>query len=88
MKSFYYVYKCKYKFNRKLSFFCARIQRLDKKMTNKYNKFTAIVPSFNEGKRFKKVIKVLLKIGSLDSLIFVDDGSTDNTEKKSFFFCF
>jgi HAD superfamily phosphoserine phosphatase-like hydrolase len=50
-------------------------------MEKKYQKFTAVVPSYNEEKRCCHVIKELLKIKYLDELIFVDDGSTDNTEK-------
>lgn len=48
----------------------------------KYNEFTAIVPSYNEAKRFEKVVDSLLKIKQLKELIFVDDGSTDDTTKK------
>jgi len=39
------------------------------------------VPAFNEAKRFPKVINELLKIKELLELIFVDDGSSDNTEE-------
>ena len=47
-----------------------------------YTNFSAIVPSYNEAKRFEKVISELLKIDELNELIFVDDGSTDGTATK------
>ncbi|TSC93276.1 MAG: family 2 glycosyl transferase [Candidatus Berkelbacteria bacterium Athens1014_28] len=52
-----------------------------------YNKFSAVVPSYNESKRCTRVISELLKIKELFELIFVDDGSTDDTENtaKDFF---
>ncbi len=47
-----------------------------------YTKFSAVVPSFNESPRFVRVVAELLKIDMLDELIFVDDGSSDDTEKN------
>lgn len=43
-------------------------------------KFSAIVPAYNEAERCEHVICELLKTDNLGELIFVDDGSTDNTE--------
>ena len=47
-----------------------------------YKKFTAVVPAYNEGSRLNKVVEELLKIKELSELILVDDGSTDDTEKR------
>ncbi len=44
-----------------------------------YTKFTAVVPSYNENPLFIHVLNELLKVPYLDELIFVDDGSTDDT---------
>ncbi|MFA7254082.1 MAG: HAD-IB family phosphatase [Patescibacteria group bacterium] len=49
-------------------------------INQKYAVFSAVVPAYNEAKRFPKVLKELLKINNLGELIFVDDGSTDETE--------
>jgi len=49
----------------------------------KYNEFSAVVPAYNEAERFSRVIEELLKIKELKEVIFVDDGSTDDTEKKA-----
>jgi glycosyltransferase involved in cell wall biosynthesis len=46
-----------------------------------YEKFSAVVPAYNEAKRFSKVVSELLLIDELAELIFVDDGSGDNTEE-------
>ena len=46
-----------------------------------YSKFSAIVPSYNENLRFVRVITELLKIPELDELIFVNDGSIDDTKQ-------
>ena len=45
-----------------------------------YSKFSAVVPSYNENPRFLTVLTELLKIPQLGELIFVDDGSSDDTE--------
>ena len=45
-----------------------------------YTEFSAIVPSFNEAKRFPKVLEQLLAIKELKEVILVDDGSDDETE--------
>ncbi len=50
---------------------------LDKEVSQK---FSAVVPSYNENPRFVKVVLELLKIPQMDELIFIDDGSTDDTE--------
>ena len=47
-----------------------------------FNKFTAVVPSYNENPRFVKVVLELLKIPQMDELIFVDDGSEDETSES------
>lgn len=51
-------------------------------MTRLYKEFTAVVPAYNEAQRFGKVVTNLLKIKELKQLIFVDDGSTDDTAEK------
>jgi len=43
-------------------------------------KFSAVVPAYNEAERCEHVICELLKTDNLEELIFVNDGSTDNTE--------
>lgn len=43
---------------------------------------TAIVPAYNEGERIDKVLKVLDDTSSVDEIIAVNDGSTDNTEEQ------
>lgn len=48
----------------------------------KYKTFSAVVPAYNEAKRCCHVLTELLKIKALSELVFVDDGSTDDTEKK------
>src|SRR5437763_678411 len=40
---------------------------------------SAIVPAFNEGKRLRPVLAVLTCCPSIDEVILVDDGSTDDT---------
>lgn len=52
-----------------------------------YDKFSAVVPSYNENPRFVRVVTELLKVPKLDELIFVDDGSSDGTDEavKQFF---
>ncbi len=45
-----------------------------------FDKFSAVVPSYNENPRFVKVVLELLKIPQMDELIFVDDGSEDGTD--------
>lgn len=47
----------------------------------KPKKVSAIVPSYNEGPRIEKVLRVLTKTKILDEIIVVDDGSSDNTEE-------
>ncbi len=49
----------------------------------KYNEFSAVVPAYNEAKRFSKVVGELLKISELKEIIFVDDGSADDTKKRA-----
>jgi len=46
-----------------------------------YQKFSAVVPSYNENPRFVRVLNELLKTQNLDELIFVDDGSSDGTQE-------
>jgi phosphoserine phosphatase len=46
-----------------------------------FSKFSAVVPSYNEDPRFIRVVSELFKIPQMEELIFVDDGSTDDTEK-------
>lgn len=46
-----------------------------------FDKFSAVVPAYNEASRCGKVIEELLKIGELDELLFIDDGSTDKTAR-------
>ncbi|MFH1238126.1 MAG: alpha/beta fold hydrolase [archaeon] len=43
------------------------------------NKVAAIIPSFNESKRIRSVLKVISKSKSIDEIVVVDDGSRDNT---------
>jgi glycosyltransferase involved in cell wall biosynthesis len=45
-------------------------------------RLTAIVPAYNEAGRIGQVIAVLCDVTELDEIIFVDDGSTDNTDKE------
>ncbi|MFA5157573.1 MAG: glycosyltransferase family 2 protein [Patescibacteria group bacterium] len=45
-----------------------------------YQEFSAVVPAYNEAKRFPKVIRELLSIETLKEVILVDDGSSDETE--------
>lgn len=47
-----------------------------------YQKFSAIIPSFNEASRLCRVVEETLKIKELSELIFVDDGSIDETTEK------
>ena len=47
----------------------------------KREKVSAIIPSYNEGKRIANVLKVLVRTKVLDEIIVVDDGSVDDTEK-------
>ena len=56
-------------------------------MLNKQKTLTLVIPLFNEGERIEKTLKTLKKGFSyhglhLTSVIFVDDGSEDNTKKK------
>ncbi len=51
--------------------------------TETYSVFSAVVPSYNESTRFLRVIEELLKIPSLDELILVDDGSSDETKEAA-----
>lgn len=46
-----------------------------------FENFSAVVPSYNENPRFVRVVMELLKIPQMGELIFVDDGSTDDTEE-------
>lgn len=49
-------------------------------------KVTAVIPVFNEEKRVKNVLSVLIKSDLIDEIIAIDDASTDHTLKiiKSF----
>lgn len=47
--------------------------------TTKAN-FSAVIPAYNEDSRCAHVIEELLKLKELDEIVFVDDGSTDNTK--------
>ena len=46
------------------------------------NKFDAIVPTFNEANRIENVLSVLTRSEYIDTVIVVDDGSTDNTSSQ------
>jgi len=48
-----------------------------------YKEFSAVVPAYNEAKRFGKVVASLLQIKELKQLILVDDGSTDDTNERA-----
>lgn len=48
-------------------------------MSQRSRKVTAIVPAYNEQKRIKKVLEVLVNSSDVDEVICVNDGSTDNT---------
>lgn len=45
-------------------------------------KISIIIPSYNEATRFSKVLDECIKIKEAGEIIFVDDGSTDDTEEK------
>ena len=47
-----------------------------------YSKFSVVIPAFNEGKTFPKVLIEALMLKEVDELIFVNDGSTDDTDLK------
>lgn len=47
----------------------------------KKERISAIVPSYNEGKRIAEVLRVLTKTKILDEIVVVDDGSVDDTKK-------
>ncbi len=47
-----------------------------------YDNFTVVIPAFNEGKTAANVISEVLKIKEVSELIFVNDGSDDDTEKR------
>ncbi len=47
----------------------------------KYKEFSAVVPAYNEAKRFPKVVRELLSVAQLKEVILVDDGSVDDTER-------
>lgn len=44
-------------------------------------KFSAIIPAYNEWPRIAQVITTALQSSSLDEIILIDDGSTDNTRE-------
>lgn len=46
-------------------------------------KFSIIIPAYNEGRRFEKVVSEALKIPAASEVVFVDDGSTDDTEESA-----
>jgi len=56
-------------------------QQTNKNSKYVYTKFSAVVPSYNESPHFVKIVSELLKIPQLDELIFIDDGSTDQTQE-------
>lgn len=47
-----------------------------------YNKFSVVIPAFNEAKTFPKVIAEVLTLKEVEELIFINDGSTDNTDAR------
>lgn len=47
-----------------------------------FEKLSVVIPSYNEAKTFEKVLKEVGKLKEISEIIFVDDGSTDNTETK------
>lgn len=40
---------------------------------------SVVVPAYNEAERIAEVLKALVPVSSIDEIIVVDDGSTDNT---------
>ena len=44
-------------------------------------KIAAILPAYNEAKRVAEVIRVVSHAPSIDEVIVVNDGSTDNTSE-------
>lgn len=46
------------------------------------SKVSCIVASYNEGKRVLPVLQALLLVPSISQIIFVDDGSSDNTYQE------
>lgn len=50
-------------------------------MDLKYDKFSAIIPAYNEAKTISHVITEVLKTKHLGELIVVDDGSSDDTQE-------
>ena len=42
-------------------------------------KIAAILPAFNEAQRVKEVIKAVMRAPSIDEIVVVNDGSSDNT---------
>ncbi len=53
---------------------------LFKNKTKKEEKVSAIVPTYNEGKRILPVLKVLSKVKEINEIIVIDDGSADNIQ--------
>lgn len=47
--------------------------------TKKYDNVSVVIPAFNEEKSIEHVISVVKSISSINQIIVVDDGSTDNT---------
>ncbi len=47
-----------------------------------YDKLSVVVPAYNEGKTLVGVIKEISKLKEIAEIILVNDGSTDDTEKK------
>lgn len=47
-----------------------------------YEKLSVVIPSYNEAKTVGHVVGEVLKLGEVDELILVDDGSKDTTTKK------
>ena len=51
--------------------------------SKKYQKVSVIIPAYNEEDTVAKVVNVIKEVSFVDEIIVVNDGSTDNTEKKS-----
>ncbi|HOX41212.1 MAG TPA: HAD-IB family phosphatase [bacterium] len=47
-----------------------------------YEKLSVVIPAYNEADRFEYVLGEVLKVPEVSEAIFVDDGSSDDTEEK------